>query len=99
MARYLECARIYLYKQIVHHAGRVMLRPLRVETGTVRHRAGIDACDFQHLARGHDRDGRGDHVAVQIEIDGVKKLAVRRDIHRRRKKPQRDLPDDFVVLR
>src|SRR5215203_4203006 len=83
-------ARVDLDERVIHHAGRVMLRALRVEPGPVRHRARRDARDLRHLIHVHDRHGRRLHLAVQVEVHDVRVEPVGRDLERRGERAERD---------
>ena len=49
------------------------------------------AFDFDHPLGRYDRDGRRNHIAVQVEVDNVEQPAVGRDVHCRGKHSKPDL--------
>ncbi len=49
-----ELAGVDLHQHVVHHASRVVLGALGIEAGAVRHGAGRDPGDLDHLVGGDD---------------------------------------------
>ena len=57
IARDAERVGVDLDQIVVHHAGGVLLCALRVDARSVRHGAGGNARDFEHLRSFYDRHG------------------------------------------
>ena len=98
MPRDFQGASVDLDQHVVHHARRILFCALRIQTRAVRHRAGLNARHFSHRRRRNDRDRRRHHVAVQVEIHDEKKIAVGRNINRRRKIAERRLAQNAVIF-
>ena len=93
-----EFSCVDFHQHVVHHAARVLSCALGIDARTMRHHASLDTYGFEHLIGGNNRNGGRNHVAMQIEIDGVNEVAVGRDVHSGREKPESDLPDYSIVL-
>src|SRR5215217_5771061 len=65
----------------------------------MRHRAGWYPGDFGHRLCRYYRYGRGHHIAMQIEVDDKKEVAVRGDVQGARKVTQRGFLNKRVVFR
>src|SRR5215207_4271254 len=64
----------------------------------MRHCAGLYSRDFGHCLCRHHRDTRRRHVAMQIEVDYEKKVAVGCDVKCRRKVTESGLPNQRVIF-
>ncbi len=97
MARHFERARVDFHEHVVHHADRVVLGALRIDPRAVRHDARRNPRHLHHLAGGDDRHRRRHHVAVEVEVDRVQKLPVRRRVEGRRKHAEGHAADDRIA--
>src|SRR5579871_505602 len=74
-----------------------MFRAGVVQSRAVRHGAGVNAFDLNHLIGGDDGDGRGNHVAVEIGIGHVDEVAVGRDVGSGGEEAKAGVLDDFIA--
>ena len=94
----VELTRVDLDERVVHHADGIVLRPLRVETRSVRHDARRNARDLDHLIAVYDGHRRSNWIAIQIEVHRVHIGAVGRNLDRRRERSEIDFADERIAI-
>ena len=96
--RDLEPVRVDLHEHVIHHAHRVVPRPVRREPRAVRHRAGRNLRDLDHRADVHDGHRTRLVLAVQVEVRREQQPC-RRHLHGGGEEPQFSAPQRAVRLR